>query len=186
MSYNKNGVYLFDNPDDFIIFMGILQKEYQKNQSKLNELNNKTLDNINYYKHNESLNHAFNRLHEIVITNKFKSFDLIEQDINKLENTFKVNPKGLLKKVILNHFPKWQNEILLTPEPETDQTELIEKISNRILRRFKDKRQPISNLNSFLEQEQEIGVIKKSLKDNEFNLNEQDIINYMLSLSVCI
>ena len=44
MSNNKNGIYLFDNPDDFILFMAILQKEYQKNQSKKDSRQN---NNIN-------------------------------------------------------------------------------------------------------------------------------------------
>lgn len=161
-------------------------QQIQEKEIKLkaidNELNNKSLLDISNYKYNDGLNNAFNRLKEIVLKNNIKSFDLLENDIINLENTFKIKEKGLLKEIALNHFNEWQKEILLKQKdsPKTTKEDYIKNISNRVLRRFEDKRQTTRELKDYLNQENTKILIKNMLKTNEYNLTFEDIINYML------
>lgn len=161
-------------------------QQIQEKEIKLkaidNELNNKSLLDISNYKYNKPLTTAFYRLKEIVLKDKIKSFDLIENDLINLANTFKVKEKDLLKEVVLYHFNDWQNEILLNQndQPKTTKEDFIKNISNRILRRFEDRRQTINNLTDYLNQDRTQTLIKNMLKDNEYNLIVKDIINYML------
>ena len=89
---------------------------------------------------------------------------------------------SLLKDIVLYHFNDWQNEILLNQndQPKTTKEDFIKNISNRILRRFEDRRQTINNLTDYLNQDRTQTLIKNMLKDNGYNLFVQDIINYML------
>lgn len=157
--------------------IGAIQENNIKIQKIDNELNHKTIYDISNYNYNTSLINAFNRLKEITLNNNIKDVSLLDNDIRKLENTFKIKDKDLLKNVVLNHFQEWQKELLLMdPEPEPDKKEIIQKITNIILRRYKDNRNQTKDIDKFLNQKQIKQVIKSFIENNNsYDLNENEI-----------
>ena len=163
----------------------LAQKE-QENNIKINaidnELNNKSIYNISNYKYNENVTHAFNRLKEMVFQEKIKEISKIEPDIIKLEKAFKIKEKGLLKNIVLNHFHEWQNELILTqtPEAETTKEQEIINISEKMINKFNKSGQRITNLNDYLNNETTRTIINGYIRNSKQDINENEIINYML------
>ena len=158
----------------------------QENEIKIkaidNELNNKSVNDISNFKYKDNINHAFNRLKEIVLENKINSIELIENDIIQLERTFKIKEKGILKKIVSNHFQEWQKEILLNSDPEqetTNEQEII-NISEKMKNKFIKPQQRIKNLNDYLNEETTRIMINKYISNSKKDITEQEIINYML------
>ena len=157
-----------------------LQYIKQENNIKLkaidNELNNKIIYDISNYPYNDNLNYAYNRLKEIVLNNKIKSFDLIENDIKQLETTFKIKEKGLLREIALNHFQQWQNELLIMDTPESNSNKKIKSIGFKIMANFKNSKQPITDLKEYLETNKEF-IIKEFITGG---VNYNEVKEYLL------
>lgn len=150
------------------------------------EINNKTIFDIANYKYHDNINHAFNRIKEYCLNpiNNINVFEDIPQEIFlNLETTFKIKEKGLLKNIAHNHFNEWQKDKKIndaTPEPTKQ--DIINNISDKILNRFNNNIQPIKKLNEYLNQTQTRQIITGYLKNIDQDINENDIINYMLNL----
>ena len=172
-----------DNETKNKIIQQIQEKEI-KLKAINNELNNKSLLDISNHKYNKPLTTAFNRLKEIVLKDKIKSFDLIENDLIKLANTFKVKEE-LLKDVVLYHFNEWQNEILLNQsqeqQKEINRSEFLEKSSRILLRGFKDKRQHIKDLETYLNKDINKKKIDNLISNSSLDITQKEVINYILS-----
>lgn len=148
-----------------------------------NEINNKSIYDLSNYKYNQNLNNAVQRIKEIILTDHIKTFNNIPDTLFlQMKQTFKINDIDLLKNIVNNEFPKWQKELLIIdPTPETTKEDIIKDISEKMLNRFNKPGQHIKNLNDYLKTDQAINIIKGYTKKHH-NINENDIINYMLEL----
>lgn len=146
------------------------------------ELNNKSLFDISNYKNNEPILKGFQRLKEIVLTNEnFNYFEDIDKTTFKqMQESFKFNDIELFKKIVKNHFQEWQQEKLnYNPPAEPTKAEIIKGISGKMVNKFKASRQPIKNLNEFLNSDHANTIIKGYLKNNS-EITKNEIINYIL------
>lgn len=154
----------------------------QENEIKIkaidNELNNISLFDISNYKTDKAMVNVFNRLKEIVFTNRIVSIEDLEPDIKQCGQAYKIKDKETFKNVVLNHFPEWKKELLLMdPEPEPDKNEIKEKITKIIIRKYKDPRNQTKDLDKFLNQTHIKEIIKSFIKNNsQYDLNETEII----------
>lgn len=148
-----------------------------------NEINNKSLFDISNYQYDKPLNKGFNRLKEIVLNpdNKINSFeDINETTFKQMQESFNIKDLELFKKIVKNHFREWKQEkIINDPTPEPTKQEIIKDISEKMLIKFNRPIQPIKNLNEYLNQNETKLIIKGYLKDKS-EINENEIINYML------
>lgn len=146
------------------------------------ELNNKTLFDETIFKNNENVLKAIANVKEYIINNNVSNIENIPDNYYmQINETFKLNDKTLLKNIVKNNFNKWQlNKEIIKPDPEPSKSEILEKISNNILRAFNDKRQPIKNLNEYIQTKDQKKKIKKYSENN--NLTETEINNYLMAL----
>ena len=200
MEYVNN--YLENNNSGLDIEIKHLEKEIQKDTRQINnivekrtekeiklkklknERQNKTLFNIENYPDNKNLNLAFKRVKEFVIdpNNNINTFENIPNDLFiQMENAFKIKEHGLIKKIVKTHFKEWQKEIANNKEPAPTKQEIIKDISEKTLKRFNSVTQNERHLNKYLENEQAI-IIIKGYTDKYEDINENEIINYLLSL----
>lgn len=151
------------------------------------ELNNKSLYDLSNYQYNDNINHAINRIKEFVLTKKDINnlTDIPGTLYKQMETTFKINEKDLLKNIVNVEFNKWIHEkeinnLDLTPEPTKE--DIIKEIADKLLNKFNRYGQHIKILKDYLNQKQTKQLIQTYLNNQDKDINENDIINYLLSL----
>lgn len=120
------------------------------------ELNNSTLYDLANYRHNTNIVKAVNSVKAYCIHNGISKPDYIPSEVLKeLELTFKIKDGELLKNIVFTEFENWEDEIQGNkPEKKTNKDKLF-KIAVNVLAKFKNKDQPIKDLNKYLETNKE-------------------------------
>ena len=127
-------------------------EEIQIQLSKLDtELNNSTLYDLSNFRHNTNIVKAVNSVKSYCINNTISNPDYIPPAVLlELETTFKINEKDLLKNIVYTEFSNWEEEIQANTI-EAKQDEKIKKVGVKIMANFKQSKQPIKDLNEYLE-----------------------------------
>lgn len=153
-------------------------EEIQIKLSKIDtELNNSTLYDLSNFRHNTNIVKAVNSVKSYCIHNITLKPEYIPPEIFlELETTFKINEKDLLKNIVFTEFTNWEEEIKAnTPEAKSDNK--LKKVGVKIMANFKQSKQPIKDLNEYLETNKD-NIIKMLPKGYTF----KDIKEYLLSM----
>lgn len=156
-------------------------EEIQIQINKLDtELNNSTLYDLSNYRHNTDIVKAVNSVKAYCIHNGITKPDYIPGEVLKeLELTFKIKDGNLFKNIVFTEFENWEEEITAS-KPESKNKDKLFKIAVNVLAKFKNKDQPIKDLNEYLETNKETitKIVPKNctfddLKKEVLELNEK-------------
>lgn len=145
-----------------------MKKEIAENEDKVNkltadnerlkircqmiedEISNKKLYDLSYYKNNEAVTKAVDSVKKYVLQRNITNFnDIPENDFHEWNANFKVNDVNLLMEISKNEFYKWQDE-LTNVSKEDDINSKMQDIANSLNSNFKSQHR-ITDWNDYIE-----------------------------------
>ena len=145
-----------------------MEKEIAENEDKVNkltadnerlkmrcqmiedEINNKKLYDLSYYKNNEAVTKAVESVKDYVLQRNITNFnDIPENSFHEWNANFKVNDVNLLMEISKNEFYRWQEELTTTSKKD-DINAKMQEIADRLNSNFKSQKK-ITDWNDYIE-----------------------------------
>lgn len=142
--------------------------EMLKSRSKIidDEINNRKLYDLTYYKNNEAVTKAVNSIKTYVIQREITNFnDIPENTFYEINTTFKVNDVKLLMEICRNEYEGWYAE--LKENNKLTINDKMQSIANRLNTDFK-RQNKITDWNDYIESRNEY-IESKAKADDELH-----------------